>query len=99
MQVGKPSNILKELRMTSDQYNWVATIEGVSEILQFIMVSTDTSWQIPYIIFELPSNLLLKYMTPHAWESRIFLTWGIATACCSAVKTSGQLLVCRFFVG
>ncbi|KAL4885884.1 putative vitamin H transporter [Aspergillus karnatakaensis] len=82
MQVGEPTNILNELGMSSDDYNWVATAQGI-----------------PYIIFELPSNLLLKYMTPHAFESRIFFTWGIATACCSAVKTSGQLLACRFLVG
>uniref|UniRef100_A0A0B7KI15 Major facilitator superfamily (MFS) profile domain-containing protein n=1 Tax=Bionectria ochroleuca TaxID=29856 RepID=A0A0B7KI15_BIOOC len=54
---------------------------------------------IPYIIFELPSNLLLKWMTPHSMESRIFLTWGIATACCAAVQTTGQLLACRWLVG
>ncbi|KAL2825795.1 major facilitator superfamily domain-containing protein [Aspergillus cavernicola] len=82
MQVGEPSNILTELHMSADHYNWAATIQGI-----------------PYIIFELPSNLVLKYMTPHAWESRIFLTWGIATTCCGAVKTAGQLLACRFLVG
>ncbi|KAF2788032.1 putative vitamin H transporter [Melanomma pulvis-pyrius CBS 109.77] len=82
MQAGHPSNILKELGFSSNQYNWVATIQGI-----------------PYIIFELPSNLVLKWMTPHAWESRIFLTWGIVTACCGAVNTKGQLLALRFLVG
>ncbi|KAL5333845.1 major facilitator superfamily domain-containing protein [Aspergillus crustosus] len=82
MQVGEPTNILTELGMTLDDYNWVATAQGI-----------------PYIIFELPSNLLLKYMTPHAFESRIFVTWGIAIACCGAVKTAGQLYACRFLVG
>ncbi|KAL4871372.1 major facilitator superfamily domain-containing protein [Aspergillus spectabilis] len=82
MQMGEPTNILIELGMSSDDYNWVATVQGI-----------------PYIIFELLINLLLKYMTPYAFESRIFFTWEIATACCGAVKTSGQLLACRFLVG
>ncbi|KAI8284810.1 hypothetical protein K4K60_001682 [Colletotrichum sp. SAR11_57] len=82
MQAGLDSNIISELNMTPDDYNWVATIQGI-----------------PYIIFELPSNLLLKYMTPHAWESRIFLTWGIVTACCGAVNTKSQILALRFLVG
>ncbi|KIW09913.1 hypothetical protein PV08_11689 [Exophiala spinifera] len=54
---------------------------------------------IAYMIFELPSNLMLKWMTPHALEARIFFTWGIATACCGAVRNSTQLIVCRWFVG
>ncbi|KAJ5012259.1 MFS transporter prlL [Colletotrichum sp. SAR 10_99] len=44
MQAGSDSNIISELNMTPDDYNWVATIQGI-----------------PYIIFELPSNLLLKF--------------------------------------
>lgn len=30
MQVGQPSNILTELGMSSDAYNWAATVQGVS---------------------------------------------------------------------
>lgn len=102
MQAGTPDNIMAELGFTPDAYNWAATIQGVSE--NPICASLDHSLtpktlQISYIIFELPSNLLLKWMTPHALEARIFLTWGIATACCGAVKTTGQLLACRFIVG
>ncbi|KAL2204697.1 putative vitamin H transporter [Sarocladium strictum] len=54
---------------------------------------------IAYIIFELPSNLLLKWMTPHSLQARIFFTWGIATACCGAVHNSTQLIACRWLVG
>jgi hypothetical protein len=55
--------------------------------------------QISYIIFELPSNMLLKYFTPHVWQGRIFFIWGLVTLCSGLVKTSGQLLACRFLVG
>ncbi|TDZ27531.1 MFS transporter prlL [Colletotrichum sidae] len=82
LQVGESRNILKELSMTSDQYNWVGSIYGIA-----------------YIIFEAPSNLLLKRMSPHLWQSRIFFTWGIITACHAAAQTRHQLYAMRFLLG
>ncbi|TDZ33810.1 MFS transporter prlL [Colletotrichum spinosum] len=82
LQVGESKNILNELSMTSDQYNWVGSIYGIA-----------------YIIFEAPSNLLLKRMSPHLWQSRIFFTWGIITACHAAAQTRHQLYAMRFLLG
>lgn len=58
-----------------------------------------TEKQIAYIIFEAPSNLLLKKMSPHLWQSRIFLTWGIITACQAAAQNRHQLYAMRFLLG
>lgn len=33
MQKGEPSNILAELHMSPDDYNWAATIQGVRTTL------------------------------------------------------------------
>lgn len=33
LQVGKPTNVLKQLNMTADQYNWVQSIYFVSKFL------------------------------------------------------------------
>ncbi|KAK2054866.1 high-affinity nicotinic acid transporter [Colletotrichum caudatum] len=82
LQAGEPRNIMKELGMTSDQYNWVGSIYGIA-----------------YIIFEAPSNLLLKRMSPHLWQSRIFLTWGIVTASQAAAQNRHQLYAMRFLLG
>ncbi|WDK11009.1 high-affinity nicotinic acid transporter [Colletotrichum graminicola] len=82
LQVGQPRKIMKELDMTSDQYNWVGSIYGIA-----------------YIIFEAPSNLLLKRMSPHVWQSRIFLTWGVITACQAAAQNRHQLYAMRFLLG
>ncbi|PVH99109.1 high-affinity nicotinic acid transporter [Periconia macrospinosa] len=82
LQVGQPSNVLNELNMTSNQYNWVASIYGIA-----------------YIIFEAPSNLLLKRMTPHNWQARIFLTWGIITACHAAAQNRHDMYAMRFLLG
>jgi hypothetical protein len=34
---------------------------------------------IPYILFEVPSNLVLKKLAPSTWLSLIMVLWGIAT--------------------
>ena len=82
LHVGQPSNIMVELNMTSNQYNWVGSIYGIA-----------------YIIFEAPSNLLLKRLEPHNWQARIFLTWGIITACHAAAQNKNDLFAMRFLLG
>ncbi|KAJ4353115.1 hypothetical protein N0V95_003649 [Ascochyta clinopodiicola] len=82
LHVGQPSNIMVELGMTSNQYNWVGSIYGIA-----------------YIIFEAPSNLLLKKLAPHNWQARIFLTWGIITACHAAARNRHDLYAMRFLLG
>ncbi|KAF3048107.1 hypothetical protein E8E12_010378 [Didymella heteroderae] len=82
LHVGQPSNIMIELGMTSNQYNWVGSIYGIA-----------------YIIFEAPSNLLLKKLAPHNWQARIFLSWGIITACHAAARNRHDLYAMRFLLG
>lgn len=82
LQVGEPRNIINELGMTSNLFNWVGSIYGIA-----------------YIIFEAPSNLLLKRMTPHVWQGRIFFTWGIVQGCHAAVQNYHQLFALRFLLG
>ncbi|KAI5476239.1 hypothetical protein MNV49_007939 [Pseudohyphozyma bogoriensis] len=54
---------------------------------------------IPYVLFEFPSNLALKYFTPSKWIARIMVSWSIVTICTAAVSTYGGLIVCRIFLG
>ncbi|WVQ83899.1 hypothetical protein IAT38_006043 [Cryptococcus sp. DSM 104549] len=54
---------------------------------------------VPYVIFEFPSNIALKYFTPSKWIARIMVTWGIVTICSAAVSTYGGLIACRIFLG
>lgn len=53
----------------------------------------------PYIVFEAPSNLLLKRMKPSTWQSRIMLTWGIALCCHAAATSKSGIFAARFFLG
>ncbi|WVW87147.1 hypothetical protein I302_109204 [Kwoniella bestiolae CBS 10118] len=50
---------------------------------------------VPYIIFEFPSNFLLKWMGPRVMLTRITVLWGIVTMCTAACTTYGGLVACR----
>lgn len=91
-------NIMTQLGMTSNEYNWVATIYYVSGPLTVRSAMTDSS-QIPYIVAEAPSNLLIKRVLPSRWQSRIMITWGISTACHAAATSKSGLYAARFFLG
>ncbi|GAA5836050.1 hypothetical protein JCM5353_003494 [Sporobolomyces roseus] len=54
---------------------------------------------VPYVLFEFPSNLALKYFSPSRWISRIMVSWGIVTVCTAAVSSYTGLIVCRVFLG
>lgn len=54
---------------------------------------------IPYIIAELPSNLLLKAVGPNLMLPAMLTLWGVITTLQGVVTTYGGLLVCRFFLG
>ncbi|SPO02601.1 uncharacterized protein DNG_05274 [Cephalotrichum gorgonifer] len=82
MNKGTPRNILTQLRMTSDEYNFVSTV-----------------YFIPFIVFEIPSNLVMKRMLPSRFQARIMVTWGIALASHAAVTSKSGLYVARFFLG
>ncbi|OKL62347.1 hypothetical protein UA08_02828 [Talaromyces atroroseus] len=57
------------------------------------------AYYLPYIVFEAPSNLLLKRFSPSKWQSRIMVGWGIVLMCNAAVKDKGGLFTTRFFLG
>jgi hypothetical protein len=99
LQVGQPRNIMVELNMTPEEYNWVQSIYFVSEHIALIRKLCLHYWQISYIIFEVPSNLVLKRMTPRHWQSRIVLSWGAVLACHAAVYNKQGLYAARFFLG
>ncbi|GFF47033.1 uncharacterized transporter C1002.16c [Aspergillus udagawae] len=54
---------------------------------------------VPYILFEVPSNILLKKMTPSWWLSGIMFAWGILTVCQGVTKSFRGLVVCRVLIG
>ncbi|KAK4575146.1 High-affinity nicotinic acid transporter [Recurvomyces mirabilis] len=54
---------------------------------------------VPYILFEIPSNLILKRLRPHVWLSLNMFLFGFAMIMQGIVKSFGGLLATRFFLG
>ncbi|KAL2847871.1 major facilitator superfamily domain-containing protein [Aspergillus pseudoustus] len=64
---------------------------------QFGMITV--LYTVPYILAEVPSNLILKRVSPSRLQSRIMITWGIITACTAAVSNLAGLYAARFMLG
>ncbi|KAL0061216.1 hypothetical protein AAF712_011975 [Marasmius tenuissimus] len=54
---------------------------------------------IPYILAELPSNLVLKAVGPNLLLPTMLTLWGVVTTLQGVVKTYSGLLAARFFLG
>ena len=54
---------------------------------------------IGYLIFEVPSNMILRKVGARVWIARIMITWGLISACMLLVKTPMQFYVARFLLG
>ncbi|KAF8063507.1 MFS general substrate transporter [Lyophyllum atratum] len=58
-----------------------------------------TMYFIPYCIFELPANLVLKKFRPSRWLPGITIVWGIIMTMMGLVKTYSQLVGVRACLG
>jgi MFS family permease len=54
---------------------------------------------IPYVLFEVPSNLVLKKLAPSTWLSLIMVFWGIATIGMGLVNNFEGLIAMRVLLG
>lgn len=52
-----------------------------------------------YIASELPSNLLLKKITPRVWLPLLTVVWGIVTMCLGFVRSFGSFFAVRAVLG
>ncbi|KAK3333544.1 major facilitator superfamily domain-containing protein [Cercophora scortea] len=58
-----------------------------------------TIFFVPYIVLEIPSNILLKRFSPRIWLSVCCLGFGLVSVCQGLVQSYAGLLVTRFFLG
>ncbi|CAL5872171.1 uncharacterized protein PFLUO_LOCUS6429 [Penicillium psychrofluorescens] len=58
-----------------------------------------TIFFVPYVLFEVPSNVLLKKLKPHVWLSFCMFMFGLVMICQGLVSTWGGLMTARFFLG
>ncbi|MHB2096607.1 MFS transporter [Pantoea dispersa] len=52
-----------------------------------------------YILFEVPSNLILQRVGAKIWIARIMITWGLLSTATLLVQTPTQFYIIRFFLG
>ncbi|WLE61215.1 MFS transporter [Burkholderia plantarii] len=52
-----------------------------------------------YLIFEIPSNLILLRVGPRCWIARIMVTWGIVSVGMMFVRSPAAFYVMRFLLG
>jgi MFS family permease len=52
-----------------------------------------------YVLFEVPSNLLLHCVGAKFWIARIMITWGLLSGATMFVQTPLQFYLARFFLG
>ncbi|KAJ5874646.1 uncharacterized protein N7529_003076 [Penicillium soppii] len=58
-----------------------------------------TIFFVPYIIFEIPSNVLLKKLKPHVWLSFCMFMFGLVMIFQGLVSNWSGLMATRFFLG
>lgn len=58
-----------------------------------------TVFFVPYIVFEILSNYLIKIIKPHIWLSAMIFLFGLVTLLLAYSKNFGGLIVCRLFLG
>ncbi|CAG5148379.1 uncharacterized protein ALTATR162_LOCUS2192 [Alternaria atra] len=54
---------------------------------------------VPYILFEVPSNLILKKLKPSTWLSLIMVLWGVSTVGMGLVNNFEGLVAMRILLG
>ncbi|KAI9671550.1 MAG: hypothetical protein M1817_003602 [Caeruleum heppii] len=79
-----------------------AVIFGLQTDLALTGVQYNTALTIffvPYILFEIPSNVILKKLKPHIWLSACMFLFGLVTVLQGFVQNYSGLLATRFFLG
>ncbi|KAI4591810.1 hypothetical protein KJ359_012191 [Pestalotiopsis sp. 9143b] len=54
---------------------------------------------VTYLLFEVPSNLVLKHFTPSRWLAFITTAWGVVATLTGLVNSFGSLVACRLILG
>jgi ACS family tartrate transporter-like MFS transporter len=60
---------------------------------------SSSAFYLGYVLFEVPSNLVMDKVGARLWLARIMITWGIASAVTAAVVGPTSFLVVRFLLG
>ena len=79
-----------------------AKIDGLMDSLQLTSAQYNVCLSVffvTYVIFEIPSNLVLKRLRPSRWIPLIMVAWGIVMTLMGLVNSYGSLLASRLLLG
>ncbi|PQE24536.1 hypothetical protein CJF32_00007542 [Rutstroemia sp. NJR-2017a WRK4] len=74
----------------------------LASVLHLTAKQTSTAlalFYVAYVVFDLPSNLVMTRLSPRVWMSRIVFAVGIIGSCFAAVKAAWSLMLLRFLLG
>ncbi|KIO04117.1 hypothetical protein M404DRAFT_144063 [Pisolithus tinctorius Marx 270] len=77
----------------------VAGMQTALKISNYQYTVALTVTYVPFILMELPSNLILKYVGPNLMLPTMVTLWGIVATMQGLVTSYTGLLLCRFFLG
>jgi ACS family tartrate transporter-like MFS transporter len=60
---------------------------------------SSTAFYIGYVLFEVPSNLVMEKVGARLWLARIMVSWGLISAATAAVVGPTSFLLVRFLLG
>jgi MFS transporter, ACS family, tartrate transporter len=75
--------MLADLKLGEEVYGWGATF----------------CFYLGYLLFEVPSNLILHRVGARRWISRIMVTWGIVSTCTMFVRDARSFYLVRVLLG
>lgn len=79
-----------------------ARIDGLAEDLSLDANKFNIAlavFYVPYIVWDVPSNLVIKYLQAGYYLPGLLMAWGVVSMCTGFVKSYAGLLVARFFLG
>ncbi|EXJ77837.1 hypothetical protein A1O3_08996 [Capronia epimyces CBS 606.96] len=79
-----------------------ANVAGMSKDLNLTGTQYNlaaTMFFIPYAVFEIPSNIVLKILRPSRWITLLVILWGTIIVCAGIVTNYHGLLIARIFLG
>ncbi|KAG9768457.1 MFS general substrate transporter, partial [Aureobasidium melanogenum] len=79
-----------------------ARIQGLEKDLHMSGVDYNIAlfmFFVPYILLEVPSNMILKRIRPSIFLPCIMILWGILTICQGLTKSFAGLVICRVIIG
>ncbi|KAI0594598.1 major facilitator superfamily domain-containing protein [Biscogniauxia sp. FL1348] len=79
-----------------------ARIQGMTEDLDLVGNRFNIAlfvYFVPYILLEVPSNMIIKKVRPSIYLSSLMAAWGLVNMCMGFVQSYAGLVVLRFFLG